>query len=209
MAEKARQKMAENPGVDSSEVVYNDTWRPISLKNGERAVSRPVLHKSIRCGGRIIYDPTLEAKNWPQPSNDADLSTPNWDMGVLIHRLAVANRDPANRHIASTQKGIDIGDGVFLKTTHDEPSASGSMSRTPEEPDTSPVPIAPSSSIICRRISKIPPPCDAGPFPACPIETGENDDLIDFGGGADFSPVVASDTPKKGQSSIDDLLILD
>ena len=210
MAEKARQRMAENPGIDSSEVIYNDTWRPISLKNGERTVSQPV--RNMRCGGCIVTEPTIEERNWPQPTIDALVSTATWDMDVLMHKLAVAQQDPLNKHTVSKQKGIDIGDGVFVKTTHDEPSSSGSMSRTLEEPKTSPVPNASSSSdlgIISRRISQIPLPYEAGPFPASPVEAGENDDLIDFGGGADFSPVAASGTGKKEQCGVDDLLILD
>jgi hypothetical protein len=183
--EKARQRKAKNPGVDYSEIVFNDVWRPISRdklggkdsggvsRGEERGFLEP---KSVITLGRKSTDTLLDAV-----------------IATDMTKLELVGGDNTGAVRTSEQKGIDDNDdGDVLKASQNPPASVVQDDLLGPKYD--------------QGMSH-----HSSPYldPTIPAEADESDDLIDLGGDMDFTPVAAVLDAVKAKQGIDDLLMLD
>jgi hypothetical protein len=183
--EKARQRKAKNPGVDYSEIVFNDVWRPISRdKLGgkdsggvSRGEERGFLErKSVITLRRKSTDTLLDAV-----------------IATDMTKLELVGGDNTGAVRTSEQKGIDDNDdGDVLKASQKPPASVVQDDLLGLKYD--------------QGMSH-----HSSPYldPTIPAEADECDDLIDLGGDMDFTPVAAVLDAVEAKQGIDDLLMLD
>jgi helicase required for RNAi-mediated heterochromatin assembly 1 len=199
IAEKARKMEAEYPRVDYSKLVFNDTWRPISLEKGERAVTGPE-RKSIRRYGSEGQSPNqgasvqlgLMANTLTIKSSDEDAVL----TGIVsqMPALSLSSQDPERTSRASERKDIDDGDTMALQNNN-ESSATGSASRATDPWSDLDESAGATACIKLRRERS--PARESSPPTTPPTDIGESEDLIDLSDDVYSSPVADADAVPK------------
>lgn len=183
--EKVRQRKAKNPGVDYSEVVLNDVWRPVFWDKSSRKDSDGVFHGERRgfLGPESII--TIEPK-----STDTLLDA---IIAADMTKLQLAAGDNVGAVRTSVQKGIyDNGDADVSKASQNTPAS-----------------VVPDDLLGSKYDHGMSHPSSPYVDPTTLAEAEESDDLIDLGGDTDFAPIAAMIDTVKAKAGIGDLLMLD
>lgn len=198
MAEMARQKAVENPGLDYSKIAIMDTWRAVSLENGERAISKP-KRKLIGNPGEDNNSATQASSATSKPKS---LAMNNKDEGLdnmtsEIHGLSLSNRDHRCESSASKSITIDGSDNDTQKLNRARESSPPFSNHHifGESPAGYELhEVCANKHPIHRNL-----PRPEKVEPSAPMD--ESEDLIDLGDDTGFTPVVHSDAQKKTVAS--------
>ena len=214
MAEKLQQMEATKSTTDYSKIVFKDTWRPVSLKNGERVVSKPERQfiqqsdtdaPSAMETASITPELKIDTVTTIASRGDEDLTDIIAQMPKV--NLNLSRQGPKRGSSTSIPPNIDDGDGAhfMVRPVPSDPNSTnmGGNELHPSSPAAGP------EYIESRRSRPYSQPCDiveGASAKVPPAQMNESEDLIDLSNAVNFSPV-SSGSAQNTASAAADLLI--